>query len=347
MKLTDFRARVLAALQAGKAQRPGAGIHLVYAPELADPLELVKDTRRDSAKLTGRSTGVQWPDEAWPRIVTLDCMRVAAYLLEQDAGLDDPLMEASITQAHAEVWLGAGVQSIVTNDAPEHAENAVCGWIISPEDAVTIARRINGWSAPVREPIEQPKPGQRFRSDRRWLRWYQPDHFAALWPTLTDEQQGALLGPALWLAHTPTRELRAYAAGEQVTATEPAWSRSGSLKVVQWKKLDNVPLVTQLTQQWSGMLEAEGARLPDDVSEQLHRHVAAGQAQGLGGENLLLYVLVAVQLVPGATDAPEFMQMIRFAVDRDASLREGLRTLPDAFWERHTLEQLQAVPAGA
>lgn len=337
MNVTEFRTRVLAAIQEVKRDQPDAYLHLVYAPELADPLGLVNDDRRDAAHLLAMNgMKMTWPKEAWPRLITLDCRRIAAYLLENDPALDDPLLEASITQAHAEVCLDGGVNVMATNDDPGFAANAVCGWVVTPETALQVASRINRVSTPSRELVFQ--SGEKYRVDRRWVHWYQPEYFSALWPTMEDEERKALLGPALWLTHTVTGDLQRYST-DATDAPGPFENHSALLKlrVAQWEAMDNAPIVKQLTKKWQALCEQRQRPLPKDAAEQLHRHVKAARDHGLDGEDLALYALLAVRLIPGATQTPVFVQMVQQVRARDGSMREGMRSLPDDFWEHYVL----------
>jgi hypothetical protein len=341
MNVTDFRARVLAAIQAVKRRQPDAYLHLVYAPELADPLGLVNDDRRDTAHLLAMNgTKMTWPREAWPRLITLDCRRIAAYLLENDPALDDPLLEASITQAHAELFLGGGVDVMATNDDPSFAANAVCGWVVTPETALQVASRINQVSTPSRELVFQ--PGEKYRVDRRWVHWYQPECFSALWPTLAAEERKALLGPALWLTHTETGDLQRFST-DPTDAPAPHENHSALLKlrVVQWEAMDDAPIVKQLTKKWQALCEEQQRPLPKDASAQLHRYVKAARDQHLDGSDLALIVMTAVQLEPGAIETPEFRQMVEQALRNGTSLCDGLANLPESFWERHALAEPQ------
>lgn len=325
MNITEFRAAVLEQLTAAKAAMPDAHIHLLYAPELADPLQLVDDGKREAARIRPLFMQTHWPEKALPRLVTLDCRRVAAYMLETDPALDDPLLEASITQAHAELHLGNRVQPVLTNDSPGMAERSVCGWIVSPESAKAFAARINWQSG-------QPHP--RHRS--RWVRWYMPDHLNALWPTMSAPQRQALLGQATWLAHDAMGWLFRYTADaipQGETAVDP--QDAPRLTEQQWQTADNVPVVTELTRAWQRLCDAEGRPLPADATQRLHRHVAAARRLGLDAENLALYAMTVAQLPEGAAQAPEFVEMVRQIVSRGGTLVSGLRELPEDFWQRH------------
>lgn len=325
MNITEFRTAVLEQLKAAKAAQPDAHIHLLYAPELADPLQLVPDAKRDVARIRPLFMQTHWPEEALPRFVTLDCRRVAAYMLETDSALDDPLLESSITQAHAELHQGESVQSVLTNDTPGMAERSVCGWIVSPESAKEFATRINWQSGQVH-------PQHR----SRWVRWYMPDHLSALWPAMSPEQRQTLLGPAMWLAHDVTGWLFRYSAevsAQGAPAIDP--QDAPRLTEQQWQTLDNVPVVTELTQAWQRLCDAEGRPLPADASQRLHRHVAAARRLGLDAENLALYAMAVAQLSEGAAESPELVAVVRQTVSRGGTLATGLCKLPDDFWHRH------------
>lgn len=323
----EFRRQLLAAVQKAKALQPDAHLHLLYAPELADPLQLADETRRAQALI--RPVGVEqaWLGEAaqLPRVITLDCRRIASYLLESDPGLDDPLFEASITQAHAEVCLGLGVDTGLTNDDAGHAACTVCGWIVSEDSAATIAQRIGRQS-------RANHPGHR----GEWVRWYNPIHLDAVWRSLTAEQRHSLIGNATWLAHDATARLTTYRAADHDAPERADTAPSvGRLDRDQWQLLDNAVLVAGLARSWQGLCDAEGLTLPADATDQLHRHALTARRHGLDAQDLALYAMTAVQLPAGATQAPEFLQLLEQVVASGCDLGDGLRNLPDTFWQRY------------
>lgn len=324
MNETTFRQLLLAAIAEVQVRQPGMQLHLLYAPELADPLELVQDDRRAFALLR-RPLMTALPDARAARVITLDCRRVASYLLETHHGIDDPLLESSITQAYAEIYLEAGIQSTLTNDDFGMAESAICGWIISADTAQQIASRINGMSY-LGGVGRLPK----------LVRWYCPESISTLWPTLTSGQKRSLLGDAVWLLPDACGDMQRYVADRPQLSDEPEELHlAHRLSAIQLQRLDNMPVVKVLAGSWAAMCAEEGMPVPLDAHSKLHRHVHAAQEHKLDAENLMLYVMTAVQLPVVAMQSPEFIHMLRQVANDGMPLREGLQRLPDQFWERY------------
>lgn len=324
MNQIRFRRRLLEAIAEAQVGQLDVQLHLLYAPELADPLALVQDDRRSSALLR-RSLMTALPDARAARVITLDCRRIASYLLETHHSLDDPLLESSITQAYAEIYLQASVQSALTNDDFGMAESSVCGWIISADTAQQIASRINGLSylggAGLRPKI---------------VRWHCSESISTLWPTLTSGQKRSLLGDAVWLLHDANGEMHRYVADQPQPAGEAHEQQQvHRLSAEQWQRIDNMPVVKVLSKSWAAMCDEEGLQLPLDAHMQLHRHIQAAQEHKLDAENLMLYVMTAVQLSVGAMQTPEFIRMLSQVSNDGQPLREGLQSLPDHFWNRY------------
>ena len=75
----SFRKPLIEALRAVKAQQPETLLHLLYSPELADPLTLIDDARRETALIRPPSlaTHIITPQKQnLPRLITLDCLRI-------------------------------------------------------------------------------------------------------------------------------------------------------------------------------------------------------------------------------------------------------------------------------
>lgn len=324
MSEISFRQRLLVAIEEAQVRQPGMQLHLLYAPELADPLALVQDDRRSSSLLRTPLVAAL-PDARTARVITLDCRRIASYLLETHHSIDDPLLESSITQAYAEIYLEGGVQSALTNDDFGMAEGAICGWIISADTAQQIASRVNGMSS-------LSGAGQR----PRLVRWYCAGSLSTLWPTLTSGQKRSLLGDAVWLLHDASGDLQRYVADRPQPSDEAGQLHQvHRLSANQWQRIDNMPVVKVLAESWAAMCEEEGMSVPPDAHSQLHRHVQAAQEHKLDAENLMLYVMTAVQLPLGAMQSPEFTHMLRQVSNDGQPLREGLQRLPDQFWKRY------------
>lgn len=341
MTLNDFRQPLLYAIHAAKAPHPETHLHLLYAPELADPLQLVGDDRREAALIGSHPLMPPEQKQSLARLVTLDCLRIARYLLESDPGIDDPLFESSITQSYGEVALGEHVQTAVTNDDPHGAVRTICGWIISTEAAPAMASRISRMSIML-------DPASRQQA----VHWYHPAHFDTLWPSLSTDQKQGLLGEAVWFAHDLTGRLRRYEANEAVLEkTKDNTVQIRRLQPVQAQALENVPIVAALAQSWKGLCAEQGKPLPDDAVEQLHRHVQVARHHRLDADDLAMYALIAVQLPSEAMHAPDMTQVLEQVSSRRSNLRDALRTLPPTFWQQYASSgatpdaRAQVVPA--
>lgn len=266
-----------------------------------------------------------WPEENVPRLVTLDCRRVAGYLLEFDPGIDDPLLESSISLAHADTFHMQADRSLLMNEDPGLAQSAVCGWIVSSESATRLASRIGSLSS-----LHDAK------TRRRLLRWYDPEFMIALWPTLSSAQQHAVMGNADWISCNANKGVLHFKADRQIAPEDPSdQSVHRRLSAVQWQTVDNVAIVSALMLNWKAMSDEQGDLLPDDATQQLHQHVRTGQKHGLDADDLVIYTMTAVQLPPGATQAPEFAEMLSKAAAERVPLRDALQQLPDGFWQRY------------
>ena len=327
--LHTYRETLLRAIHAIRATEPAAHIHLVYTPELQDPLNLVGDTRRDTALIQAPAhLNAVVPDkENASRLLTLDCRRVAAYLLETDPGLDDPAFEHSITQSHAEVCLAQSHDRELNNDERDFSDCAIGGWLVGAESAKTLAARLHNFS----------------RRHRQWVRWTNPSVLNALWPTMTPEQRFAMLGDATWLAFDGGGSLHRYAgwadAATAASPTRPAAvvTYTPGLDGRQTQTLKNVPLVRDLFASWKAMREEQGKKPPATAEQQLHTLVSRAQQVGLDVESVAIYAMVAVQLKPGAIDDVEWTSLVSQAAHQGLALRDLLDTLSDPFWDRYSV----------
>ncbi|UWE18454.1 hypothetical protein [Herbaspirillum huttiense] len=326
--LSHFRREILDAITAVKRQQPLSCIHLVYAPELADPLELLGDGKRDVAFIKPAMLNVAgWHEDACPRLITLDCRRVAAYMLETDVGMDDPLMESSISQSYAETLLRQRVNILQTNDDPGQAQRAVCGWIVSTDTAAQIAARISASSC-----------GVDIHQRRSSVRWYNPDYLEVLWPTLTTAQKQNLLGEGVWIAHDGNGRLKTYAS-EHEAALSPLPSSAVRLDSMQWLQLENVPLVQQLLQHWNNLCHETARPLQPDAREQLHQWVHRARQSGLDGEDIAVYAITAMQMPIGFAEDAELIAAVRNAVQQGDKLSQSLPALLDRYWTKRALKQ--------
>lgn len=329
MNLTQFRAAVLAQLKAAKAPIANANIHLLYSPELADPLGLAHEQRREQAYI--RPPGRWQLDEAtWPRVVTLDCRRVASYLLETDAALDDPLFEDSITRAHAEAFEGALPDPALVNGTQDATRHAVCGWIVSPERAETIALRFSTHGR-KQDP----------RKREHWLRWHDPLLMQHLWSTFSDAQRHLLLGDRLaWFVPDGRGGLHTYtgAPGGPVPSTPEEMLASPHVPLPtaeQWDRLAQVVPAHHLLNQWAAQLERNGRDLPADALQRVHQQLSEARRHGLDAEDMAFYAMLSLQLAPAATRDPVFGHAVARCKQAGVAVRDALAELPDEFWLRY------------
>ena len=336
LELPAFRRQLLDEIHLARQAGAGPYLHLLYTPELHDPLDLTGDTRRLSAIIYPpmRLQAAAVRREKAPRLITLDCSRVAPYLLETDPALDDPAFEASITQSHAEICSGQIRDKLVQNDEDVLSEFSVAGWFVSKEDAATLALRLNSFSI------------QR----RSWVPWTHAACVHALWPTMNDAQRGALLGASTWLALNLQGRLCRYVAPvEQVVGDAGSFSRTqwsggadnAAFDARQVRIARNVQLVNDLMLSFYSMCQSEGRPLPGNTEQLLHAHVLAAQDHGLDADSVAMYVMTIVQLKKGADDDAEWKTTMRGAADQGFALRDRLALLSDRFWERYVPHDIQ------
>ncbi|MFV8605938.1 DUF4123 domain-containing protein [Ralstonia pseudosolanacearum] len=311
MQSAAFRQEVLQHLIALRARWPGGSLHLLYVPGIEDPLQLLAGHARVQA-IARDLLQVDADDAFLPHVITLDCRKVAAYLLETDPALDDPLLEASIALA---------AEGIIGNDGRTHA---VCGWLASPDDASTIARRLG-------------QAAHRFDSGARRtvrVRWHDPRVLSHLWPQLPAAQRTALLGTRLvWVAVGAMNRVTVFdveASETVVTARMPTQSDT-----TQWTRLRHVGMVNRLLELWRERLHEAGTTLPEDAIDVLHRHAAQASAHGLDGRDAQTYVLLAVGLRVGFEQDPHWRDAIHAATDAPGTFEDHAQALPATFWERY------------
>ena len=311
MQNAAFRQEVLQHLTALRVRWPDGNLHLLYVPGTEDPLQLLAGHARVQA--ISRDLLHVDADEAFlPHVVTLDCRQVAAYLLETDPALDDPLLEASIALA---------AEGIIGNEGRAHA---VCGWLASPDDASTIARRLG-------------QAAHRFDSGACRtvrVRWHDPRVLSHLWPQLPALQRTALLGAQLaWVAVGAMSRVTVFEA-EASESVAPARMPVQS-NTTQWTRLRHVGMVNRLLELWRERLHEAGRTLPEDAIDVLHRHAAQASTQGLDGRDAQTYVLLAVGLKTGFEQDPYWRDVIHAATDAPGTLEDHANALPATFWERY------------
>lgn len=328
-ELATFRAALLQAVRSAREARPDAHIHLVYSPELFDPLDLVGDARRDMGLIHAPDhlASVSADRDQSPRLLTLDCRRVASYLLESDAALDDPAFEQSITQSHAEICLAQAYNAELGNDEREFSEYAIGGWLISTESAKALAARLRSFSS----------------QGRTWVRWTNHAILSTVWPSMTAEQRHAMLGDAAWLSFDAGAVLCQYAATVPAVAAPDVpgtvLTFAPRLDAQQLSRIANVPLVRDLLAAWKSMCETEGVALPRNAEIDLHAHVTRAQQAGLDAESVAIYTMTLVQLKQGACDDGEWRALVSHAAHEGLALRDLLDTLSDPFWTRYSMPE--------
>lgn len=305
-----FRHEVLQHLTAQRARWSDGGLYLLYVPGEADPLQVLPDQPRTLA-IARAAAGDQLSDAFLPHVIALDCRRVAAYLLETDPALDDPLLEASISLAAKAI------------DGDEQSY-AVCGWIASPDDAGTIARRLG-------------RAAQQFDPDARKLvrlRWHDPRVISHLWPQLPLAQRTALLGTQLaWVAVDAMGQVAVFDAEAAGTSVPPLADTQSP--AAPWDRLYHVGMVTRLLELWRERLLATGHALPDDAVDILHTHAAQASHHGLDGRDAQTYILLAVGLRRGFEDDPDWRAAVQAAREAPGTFEDYVTALPDPFWQRY------------
>lgn len=332
--LHSYRLTLLRAIESIRAIQSAVHIHLIYTPELQDPLNLIDDTRREMALVRAPTylKAIEPEIKNAPRLVTLDCRRVAAYLLETDPGLDDPAFEHSISHSHAETCLAQSHDSSLNNDEHDFSKCAIGGWLIAGESAGTLAARLNNFS------IHQ----------RSWVRWTHPSVLGALWPSMSAEQRFMLLGDATWLVFDSNGSLQQYASTSGTTAaTAPiraAMESTPRLEPQQMHRLRNVPLVRDLNESWKRMSDVQAKVHPANAEQQLHALVGVAQQAGLDAESVAIYAMTAVQLRHSATGDAEWTELVSHAASNGLPLCDLLSTLSASFWDSYSLLEREGNP---
>lgn len=322
----DFRDQVITFIRAVREGMPGSVVHLLYAPESTDPLGLLTDERRDSAAIPAVKGAFGLPNDL-VRVVTLDCRRVASYLLETDPALDDPLFEASVTLAYKEMITWADGSTDVASDGSAVRTASVYGWIVTLESArQCVARAAN---------IARPNG---HNGELHPMRWYEPEVLASLWPSFDETQKTSLLGDATWFMCGVPPALRRYKAPARSVSAAPTQEITSGVQLLrpeQWQLIFNSMVVSALAGKWHALCAANDWRFPDDAIQQLHRHVQAAQTYGFDADDLAIYVLTAVQLAPDAMLSDEARALLTSSSHAGIPLRDALEDLPDSFWERY------------
>ena len=231
-----------------------------------------------------------------------------SHLLATDPAFDDPLLEESIALAHGGL--------------AEEKGAGLCGWLVSPDSASTIASRFAGASQ------------RRDTSQRYWLRWHDPRMMALLWPQMTAEQKFALLGEQLsWLALDAAGHLVEFSspstAGNadtdanltQLTVTRP-----------QWAAIHHLGLVNHLVDAWR---EQRAEVLPPNACAAVQREIVRAQAWGLDGRDLQVFVLMALELLGSFSEDLTLQRVVQEAARNPGVLADLIAELPSEFWQRY------------
>jgi hypothetical protein len=319
--LASFRLRLLAALHAARSRWPDSRLYLLYAPGYDDPLGLAKSSeppKRETA-LVPWAEGAGYDKPQYPRVVEFDCRRVAAYLLETDPAIDDPLLEDTITLAHRDLS-----SSSPEPDGEEGTGRSLCGWLVSPDSAHTIARRFASASQRL-DPTD---------SRRYWLRWHDPRMMALLWPGLTAVQKTTLLGDQLtWLAFDAAGHLVEFSSRTDL-ANHPSPNASSHLGMTkpQWGAAHHLGLVNHLVEAWRDQRDEP---LPRDATQAVHRAVVRAEDWGLNGRDLQVFVLTTLALCPGFETDAALRAAVHGAARNPGTLADRIDELPPEFWERY------------
>ena len=320
LDLASFRRQLLAAFQAARGRRPSSNLYLLYAPGYDDPLGLAKadEPPKRVTALVPWAQGAGYDKQHFPRVIEFDCRRVAAYLLETDPALDDPLLEDTITNAHHDLLAVAPEP-----DGEEGTGRSLCGWLASPDSADTIARRFAS-------------AGQRMdwtHGRRYWLRWHDPRTMALLWPQMTSEQRTSLLGEQLtWLAFDAAGHLVEFSSPSASDADAVADSPQLSITRPQWTAVHHLGLVNHLVETWR---EQRGEPLPRDATEAVHREIVRAEAWGLDRRDMQVFVLMALELRHGFEKDAGLLQAVNGAARSPGTLADRIDELPPEFWERY------------
>ena len=310
MELAEFRQQIFTSLHTAKSRWQDSRLYLLYAPGYADPLGLAQgnDAPRRETTLLRWAHDAGYAKPQFPRVIELDCRRVAAHLLATDPAFDDPLLEESIALAHGGL--------------AEEEGAGLCGWLVSPDSASTIASRFAGAS-------QRWDTGQRY-----WLRWHDPRMMALLWPQMTAEQKFSLLGEQLsWLALDAAGHLVEFSspstAGNadtdanltQLTVTRP-----------QWTAIHHLGLVNHLVDAWR---EQRAEVLPPNACAAVQREIVRAQAWGLDGRDLQVFVLMALELRGSFSEDLTLQRVVQEAARNPGVLADLIAELPSEFWQRY------------
>jgi Domain of unknown function (DUF4123) len=334
INFNGLRATVLEALAAGLKRSPDVQLHLVYIPELSDPLSLADDERRSFAPIKPPVGSVAIRPDKAARLITLDCRKVAAYLLETYPAIDDPVLESSITQVWQETAGRSAYDRAQHNDELELSSLTIGGWIVSTESANSIAQRFRSAA-----------PSHRTGGDTYWVRWFCPDHLHTMWPTLTAPQRMALLGEATWVSIDPFGQVKVYRADhpEEHESAPGNPQKASQLSRDQILAVEEVPTVRDLLERWRDQAVGVGAAIPRDAVQRVQGLVQEARELGLRGDGLTAYALLALQLPEQVRSDPDW----RLAVD--AVIADGLPThdlpehLPERFWLRWDADAANAI----
>lgn len=315
-----FRRRLLDALRSARAHWPGAKLYLLYAPGAEDPLGIARGDeppRRVTATVAW-AVSVDTGAHAYPRVVELDCRRVAPYLLENDPALDDSLLEDTISLAYQEVW------GLTREPGGIHTPSrSLCGWLASPDPAAAIAHHL----AEASERLD-PATGR-----RAWLRWHDPRTMALLWPGMTDVQRTALLGPRLnWLATDAAGDFMEFSSTAGGAGATSGQAPRLSLSAGQWAAMHQLGLVNHLVELWR---RQRGRPLPAQATEVVQREVQRASAWGLDGRDAQVFVLMAVGLRHGFEQDAALRRALDSAARHPGILADLIEELPAEFWSRY------------
>ena len=294
---------------------PDSKLFLLYSPGADDPLGLSEPldggsegaSAKPNPRATSRISAVhdRLPRPYQSRVIELDCRNVAPYLLETHPGLDDPLLEQSISFAARY----AQAQPEAEQDEP-HGRH-VAGWLVSSESAQKIASRFAAAAA---------KFGTHSHL-HYGQSWCDPRMVVSLWSELTREQRKALVGENMqWIAIDAIGRVVTFS-GEPGTVIDDVPVRVNRQQSVA---LSDSPAVLHLLEDWRSQRVDAGTALPANAVEQLHRHVRHAREAKLDGEDLRAYVLLAVTQPLGFETHPDVQQALANAAQNPDTLAQTL-----------------------
>ena len=318
MQIEHFRNHLLQALKHASESLIGSRIHLLYVPGFGNPLGLSAANPRKEA-IVHSMVRAGFDRAMVPRVIELDCRKVASFLLETHPGFDDPLLESSITHAYGYT------QSQADEERLEPMGRHVAGWIVSKDDVTEIARRLGACGKTFRPPF----------AGGSHVDWHDPRLLAQLWPSLGSAQRHLILGTdSVWIAVDAQGCLVHFSHDDRAPAPDGTDSNA-TITLHQASRIQHVELVNHLLESWREQCAARRESLPAQATERLHEHVDKARRAGLDACDLQSYVLFAVSAREGFEEDSALRAALSSAKEAPGTLADHLSQLPSEFWERY------------